>query len=415
MTLSLGAGGKQGRAPASIGCVLCLGLAACSDETAGTGSLSVLLEAEDVIVGGLQAGERSQDIRDGWSVHFEKYLIAIGDVHLRHAGEGVEAHGEHVYVADLTRIPESGLELWQFEGLRSGRWEFSYATPGARDARSRHSNVSAADFREMQDQDWTYWIQGTLTRADGRSCPPVTSAKAPSAALPVGNNSGGDDCYAAPTVRFELGARAATHYGLCEVDGLPGVSIPVGGTQTASATIHGDHLFFNGFPAGGEGGVLRLAQWLADSDLNLDGVVTTEELADLAPAELPEIDHRFQMGGSPLSPLDTMYTYLQAQFKTQGHFQGEGECEIDGVQHEHEHDDAPPPHDADVHHDDRDAGHSHDLHDGPDANPRDATPHNPPDVDAREGGPSETHPAANQTEPSFSPDGGFPADASSGE
>jgi hypothetical protein len=31
-----------------------------------------------------------------------------------------------------------------------------------------------------------------------------------------------------------------------------------------------------------------------------------------------------------------MYDYVSAQLKTQGHFRGEGECAIDGAEHEHE-------------------------------------------------------------------------------
>lgn len=100
-------------------------------------------------------------------------------------------------------------------------------------------------------------------------------------------------------------------------------------------TIHGDHLFFNGFPEGDEGGVMRLAQWLADCDLNLDGTVTQAELEAIDPAQLPELDDRYQLGGSPITPIDDMYVYVTAQLKTQGHFQGEGECPVDGLAHEH--------------------------------------------------------------------------------
>src|SRR5690606_21868771 len=95
-------------------------------------------------------------------------------------------------------------------------------------------------------------------------------------------------------------------------------------------TLHGDHLFFNGFPEGDEGGVRRLAQWLADSDLNLDGEVTRAELERITPADLPELDERYQLGGSPLRPLDNVWTYVRAQLKTQGHMDGEGECAPDG-------------------------------------------------------------------------------------
>jgi hypothetical protein len=30
-----------------------------------------------------------------------------------------------------------------------------------------------------------------------------------------------------------------------------------------------------------------------------------------------------------------MYDYVIGQLKTQGHFQGEGECPVDGVEHDH--------------------------------------------------------------------------------
>ena len=118
---------------------------------------------------------------------------------------------------------------------------------------------------------------------------------------------------------------------------MPGFAISAGRTQTVAATIHGDHLFFNGFPEGDEGGVTRLAQWLADCDLNLDGTVTQDELEAIAPSQLPEIDDRYQLGGSPVTPLDDMHDYVISQLKTQGHFQGEGECPLDGMEHDHGH------------------------------------------------------------------------------
>jgi len=83
--------------------------------------------------------------------------------------------------------------------------------------------------------------------------------------------------------------------------------------------------------------VTRLAQWLADSDLNLDGTVTQVELESISPAQLPEIDARYQLGGSPITPLLDMYDFVIGQLKTQGHYQGEGECPFDGMEHHHDH------------------------------------------------------------------------------
>lgn len=72
-------------------------------------------------------------------------------------------------------------------------------------------------------------------------------------------------------------------------------------------------------------------------DLNLNGLVTCEELQRIAPSMLPEINELYQLGGSPNTPLTNMYQFVMAQFKTQGHFQGEGECPEDGVAHDHGH------------------------------------------------------------------------------
>ncbi len=300
------------------------------------GTVSVILEAEDTITEGLPAGATGEAIQDGWSVSFDRYLVAIGDIDVHLAtDEAVEAEAPEVFVVDLAQVPESGLPLWTLSGLEPGRWELNYAQRGAADGATRHESVAEGDFDEMVAGDWTYLVAGAMSRADGQSCPPASLAT-PGAAVTNGNtNADGDPCYDRASITFRFGVAAETAFGPCEIDEVPGFAVTDGSTTTVAATIHGDHLFFNGFPEGAEGGVMRLAQWLADCDLDLDGEVTREELEQIAPADLAELDSRFQLGGSPLTPLDTMWTYVAAQLKTQGHFQGEGECPIDGVGHSH--------------------------------------------------------------------------------
>lgn len=354
----------------------------CGDDEAGvgTGSLTVLLETEEVIVDGLSPGDEGENIQDGWAVDFEKYIVTIGsiDAHLA-TDDSIEAESGDVYVVDLTEAPGSGFDLWELDELAEGRWNFGYATPGAADGSTRHPSVSESDYEEMVDNDWTYLIDGELTQDDGQSCPPAALAD-PGDKDANGNTSGDNDCYDAPKVRFMFGASAETGFTDCRIDGSRGFAVTEGGTQTVSASIHGDHLFFNGFPEGSEGGVRRLAQWLADCDLDLDGVVTQAELEAIAPAQLPELDDRYQLGGAPID-IDDMYDYVIAQLKTQGHFQGEGECDVDGVAHEHddEHDDdGHDDHDDhgdddhDDHDDDKDAGvDGHDDHDDGDGGTHD--------------------------------------------
>lgn len=306
-------------------------------DASGGGALAVIVEAEDTITEGLAAGDEPEQIRDGWAVTFDRYVVVIGDVdvHLS-TDESVVVEIADTYAVDLVTVPSTGLELWTSGGLTSGRWDFNYAIAGAGDGAMPHSSVSTELFDEMVAGDWTYLIEGAIERADGQSCPPAGLASV-GGATPNGNtNAAGDACFDNPSVAFRFGLTAETAFGPCEVDEMPGFAVTEGATTTVSMTIHGDHVFFNGFPEGGEGGVMRLAQWLADCDLDLDGEVTRAELEQIAPADLAELDGRFQLGGSPITPLTTMWDYLTAQVKTQGHFQGEGECPLDGMAHAHD-------------------------------------------------------------------------------
>ncbi|QQR88653.1 MAG: hypothetical protein IPJ88_10400 [Myxococcales bacterium] len=188
-----------------------------------------------------------------------------------------------------------------------------------------HSSVQAADAERFNQEALTYLIRGELNSESGVSCPPPALAEVADAAE-QGSNAKGVPCFSNARIHFEFAVAAATLFGPCEIDGIPGINLPPGSNQTVAITIHGDHLFFNGFPEGSEGGIVRLAQWLADCDLNVDGRVSQAELQSIAPSDLSEIDERFQLGGSPISPLGNMWDYLTSQLKTQGHYQGEGEC-----------------------------------------------------------------------------------------
>jgi len=307
------------------------------EEDAGGGGgevadLTLLLEAEDTITEGLEAGDCDECITDGWDVTFDKYIVAIGEVDLHFStDESIEAEAEDIFVYDLTQTPAAGDPLWTFEGLAVGNWEVNYLQAHGEEG-MRHESVSEDDFAAIAE--CTYLIEGTMTSDAGRTCPPRDDD------VPAEAEADDDGCYENTSVSFAFCADAETVFGPCEAeDGPPGVAVTEGGSS-ASLTIHGDHIFFNGFPEGEEGGVTRLAQWLADCDLNLDGEVTQAELESINIDDLAEIDDRFDLGGAPPleddEPLDDMWAYVRAQLKTQGHFNGEGECPADGVEHSHD-------------------------------------------------------------------------------
>ncbi|MEZ4445125.1 MAG: hypothetical protein R3B72_38990 [Polyangiaceae bacterium] len=306
------------------------------DPAAGNGSVSVLLEAEGTITDGIEAGDGEEDIRDGWGVAYDRYVVVIGEISIHLSTDSsVEASDPAVFAVDLTTVPADGLPLWSIADLREGEWDFNYGIHSAAEGAERDDSVSQADFDAMAAADATYRVAGTMAKADGQSCPPKGLAMSGSA-VATGTNAGGDDCYANASIHFDLLVPAETSFGPCEIDEMPGFSVAADSATTVAATIHGDHLFFNGFPEGSEGGVTRLAQWLADCDLDLDGEVTRAELEAIAPSDLAELDDRYQLGGSPITPLATMWSYVVGQLKTQGHFQGEGECPFDGMVHDHD-------------------------------------------------------------------------------
>lgn len=322
-----------------LGCACAICAAAvvgCTDDAVSSGTLVVSVESEETITQGISAGTGADDIADGWDVTFDKYLLTIGEIDLHFAtDESRQAEAEELFVVDLAQVPAAGLPLWTLESLRSGRWEVNYHIGGAGHGAARHADVAQADFDRMVDADLTYVLEGTLAQNDGRSCPPPALASPGTDAVAAGDNAAGEACYANANVTFNLGVSAETFFGPCQIDGVSGVSIPSGGTQNLSLTIHGDHMFFNGFPTASEGGVTRLAQWLADCDLNVDGEVTQAELEAITLNDLTEVDSRYQLTGTGLAD-GSAWDYLVAQLKTQGHINGEGECDVDGEAHEHE-------------------------------------------------------------------------------
>ncbi|HEX2733097.1 MAG TPA: hypothetical protein VHM70_15915 [Polyangiaceae bacterium] len=299
----------------------------------GTGELVVLLEAEDTITHGLNAGQDIADIHDGWDVRYEAFLLDVGEIELHPTSDPEQrVRARQSYVVDLTKIPADGSALWHLADLEPGRFSFGYRTGGSLAHARRDASVSDADFAAFRAEKLTYAIEGRIENPKGVSCPPASSARdrgeLPARALaPAGVQTAANTCFENPVIRFSLRARAPMGFGPCELDGTPGVSVPQGGSNTVAITIHGDHLFFNGFPTGDEGGIVRLAQWLADCDLNLDGEVSKSELQATAIADLPAIDDRYQLGGAPRN-ITSVWDLVLGQLQTQGHMDGEGDCEL---------------------------------------------------------------------------------------
>lgn len=261
------------------------------------GKLTVVLDAEATIVDGLQSGTQSENIRDGFDVSYTRHLIAIGLVSMS-KGDGRDLQTSDVVgIADYTRLPPSLHVLTVFERIPVGRYtRFGFATPAPNDNATNINSVPQSDVDAMVANGWSFVIEGRLTRVSDRA-----------------------------TKDFLIEADVPAVYADCAVDGAePGVG--VGTNASASISMHGDHLFFNGFPAD-ESGVMRLAQWMWDvEDVDADNVLTRTDFEAATDVGRLFPIPTYTLSGGPL-PIANAWDFVRAQLGTTGHIFGEGGCE----------------------------------------------------------------------------------------
>ena len=288
-------------------CSSALTLAACGGST---GDAQIFIAAEGTISQGIDAGTGPADILDGWTVRYDKYLVAVGNFRAgRSSSPGAQLADPRVVVLNLPQLPTSGYVFTQFRGAAATRWnQVSYDLPNATASAERGSVTTQADYDLMVQNNWSLYFEATLTNPGGQSCRPATPT----------------DCVPRTSLRVRWGVKAGTSFGGCApAEGDTGFAIPTGGTVQVKPTIHGDHWFFDNITEGVEL-TQRYAQWIIDSDLDRDGETTISELRNVRAAEVFP-SSRYNLSGA-LIPVNTAYDWLEAQARTLGDFQGDGEC-----------------------------------------------------------------------------------------
>jgi hypothetical protein len=278
----------------------------CGDDDGGPGGLRVDLVAEETITEGIpaEAGEEDHDHAGGehehgtldYAVRYTKYLVTVGQVQLANTRTGDSQELPGTYIADLRTVGTTGVTLGTFDDIASGQWDqFGYRTPIASPGFTKLGDVGDADAQAMVDQKLTYWIEGE-----------VLSPK---------------------PVKFVIKVPLAVQFSTCSSDGEPGLAVTEGRTTTAQLTLHGDHMWFTTVVRGEESTVQLRAGWLVKSDLDGDGMVTSDDLKNVKAEEVFPTGEGYNLSGSPLdAPIATAYDFVLAQLATQGHLNGEGEC-----------------------------------------------------------------------------------------
>lgn len=288
-------------------------LAGCSSDPgggAGLGAVQLFVVPEDTIPEGLVPGDGEEDISDGWTVTYDRFVLAFGNFRATRSADLSDVLSDPaVTVMDLTKVPSSGLVLGDFADVTAARWDkVGFDLPNATASAAKAPGLEAEHYDALVKGGYSLLVRGRIEKEDGQSCDP----KDPKV------------CVDAKSVEFEFALRAGTSFDDCApADGDAGFAVPTGGTVQVKPTIHGDHWFFTNLTQGAEI-TERRAQWIADSDLDHDGKVDLVELAKTKASDVFRAP-TYNLSGA-LIPVETAADYVEAQARTLGDFQGDGEC-----------------------------------------------------------------------------------------
>ena len=271
-------------------------LGACGSD--GPGNATVFVEPEETITDGLTPGTGLENIKDGWTVAYTKFIIVLGNLKATKSADATATVSDtKIQVIDLQNLPTTGLILADWKNLAEGRWDkFGYDQAYAGSSAVQTAGTVTADFNAMVAGGNSLWVAGTIAK-DAR------------------------------TVAFDWPLKAGVAWSDCGPEtGDKGFAVPAGGTVQVKATIHGDHWFFDNFPEGEEL-TDRLAEWVAtvDTMTGADGMVSVADLqAVAASAVFPS--PTYSLSNPFGDPITTAHDYVVTQARTIGHQDGEGEC-----------------------------------------------------------------------------------------
>ncbi len=277
----------------------------CGDDAAGEGTLRITLNGEEGAREGFPFTVDGQTVAfaDGWSLRFDRYIVAVGDVSLRGADGATALEDGRVFIADLTRGAPTLLER---QGLAARRWEriaYAIRAPGPQDEVVNVNEVAQADIARMRDGQLSYLIEGEATKG-------------------------------AQTVRLSWEVAAPVRLEDCTngVDDTQGVVVRANTVTEAELTIHVEHAFFSSL--GSEIAKLRFEAIAAASQ---DGQVvtwadlTTQDLFNLrglddAPLR-DEAGARLSYdGGSAQLEATHLQAFVRFSMASQAHLNGLGLC-----------------------------------------------------------------------------------------
>ena len=279
--------------------------AACSSDVgstpSGTGTAQFIVVPEDSVPEGLAPGADPEQVKDGWKVTYDRFLISVGDLRARRSDTGEETGAPDRFVLDLKNAPTSGYVLAELKGLPAARYDkFGFSLPNAKAGAKLMAPTTQADVDFMVKDGLNVYFEGSVEKG-------------------------------AEKYTFKWGFKAGTSFADCATeDGQPGFAVPAGGTVQVKPTIHGDHWFFTNVTEGAEV-TERRAEWIktCDKDGNKDVTLAELKTCDIATAMPQKPNGPYDLTSVKDQDGDgkiTAFDYVDSQARTLGDFQGDGEC-----------------------------------------------------------------------------------------
>jgi len=286
-----------------VGILASLTLFGCGGDEVGTGALDIIISGEQAAVIGFPFTQNGETVafKDGWKLSFTKYLVSVGGITVKSAGETTESPSDR-FIADLHKGDQTIAKL---PGMSAKRWEsFGFAiVPAAVGAKSL--GAADADVAAMVAAGVTHWVEGSGTKG-------------------------------ANTIPFSFALKIPTTNKDCTsgIDNKAGVIIRPNTTSKAQITFHVVHMFWD--TLGTEEASIRFEAVAAAA--GADKVVSWDDLATQPLAALKGIDGmplKDEAGtliiynpGAVLLDAQNLQAFMKASTSTQGHLDGEGLCTV---------------------------------------------------------------------------------------
>jgi len=270
----------------------------------GEGTVLMRISGEDAAVEGLPTDAGEAAFVDGWSLEFEKYLVAVADLELAATDDGVGFASDVVYVADLHL---GDVDLDELGPLGARRWDrvsFTVRPPEDGDEIVAAAGVSGADVDAMIAGRFDIYAQGRAT--DGTR-----------------------------ELTFAWGLRNPSRNRDCTngIDGTAGLVVRNNSVTEGEITIHVEHMFWD--TLGSEDAELRFAPIAAMADEQ--GAIAFDALAAQSLSDMrgPDGEPLLAEDGAALvyNPgsfaISDLQAFILAATRSQAHLGGEGLCTIE--------------------------------------------------------------------------------------